>query len=163
MVNLKNPIVYWGLFLIVLVLEIIPFVSFTKYSGGLTKRKNTGFGKKSYYLFDEHCEGEFVNGEANGLGKAWFGPKSKAPGENYVGDFIADMRHGNGTLTLEDGQCYKGEFLKDNYHGRGEASFPNGDTYEGNYENNLHHGFGVYTFSDGRIESGQYESGKFIG
>ena len=163
MFTLKNPIFYWGLTLIVLVLEIIPFVSFINYSGKITKKKNTGFGKRSYLLFDEHFEGDFFNGEMNGKGKQWFGPKSKAPGENYVGDFKYDMRHGYGTLTLEDGQCYKGEFFKDEYHGRGEVSFPNGDTYEGNYKNNLQHGFGVYTFSDGRIESGQYEKGKFIG
>ena len=163
MVNLKNPLIYWGLTLIVLFLEIIPFVSFIKYSGGITKRKNIGFGKKSYLLFDEHFEGEFFNGEMDGKGKHWFGPKSKAPGETYVGDFKGSMRHGNGTLTLEDGQCYKGEFFQDMYHGRGEVSFPNGDKYEGNYEKNLHHGFGVYTFLDGRIESGQYKNGKFIG
>jgi hypothetical protein len=162
MVTLKNPLFYWTLTHIIIILEIIPFVTFTIFSEGLTKRQKTGFGKRTFAPFDEHLEGEFVNGRANGAGKEWFGPKSRSPGQIYVGDFVEDMMHGNGTLTLESGQCYKGEFSKNEYHGRGEAILPNGDTYEGDFVNGEKHGFGVYTFSDGRIESGQFERGKFI-
>ena len=163
MFNLKNPIIYWGLTFIIIVIEVIPFVSFTKYTGEIRRGKLEGFGTRSYFLFDEHCEGEFRNGELNGKGKSWFGPKSKSPSENYVGDFQNDFKHGYGTLTLSDGQIYEGDFFEDKFHGKGETRFPNGDTYEGNFKNNLQHGFGVYIFADGRIESGQYGNGEFLG
>ena len=163
MFSLRNPIIWWTLTIIVLVLEILPFISFTKYTGETMNGKPHGSGNQNNWIVDEHSEGEFLDGELNGKGKSWFGPKSKSPGEEYVSDFKNDLKHGHGTLTLCGGQIYKGEFFEDKYHGMGETRYPNGDTYEGNFKNNLQHGFGVYTFSNGRIDSGQYENGNFLG
>ncbi len=163
MFSLKNPIIYWSLTIITHLLESIPFVSFSKYSGDKKNGRPDGFGKETLWLFDEHYEGEWVNGKMHGKGRQWFGPKSKSPGQEYKGTFQFDLMHGKGTLTLSDGQVYKGEFFEDKYHGKGECFFPNGDYFKGEYVNNLQHGYGEYTYSNGKIDKGNYVNGNFKG
>lgn len=40
-----------------------------------------------------------------------------------------------------------GEWMDDVRHGQGKYTYINGDTYEGEWSNNLRHGKGSYTFS----------------
>ena len=164
MFSVKNPVYYWTLTIVTSLLEIVvPFLSFEKFSGKKKRGKLDGYGTQSFWVFDEHFEGTWNDGKMNGKGKHWFGPKSKSPGEEYIGYFVNDLKQGKGTLKLSDGQVYKGDFHEDKYHGKGECSFPNGDTYKGDFSKNLHHGYGVYTFADGRVESRKYVDGNFVG
>ena len=48
-----------------------------------------------------------------------FGERSFPNGNKYVGEFVANKRHGQGTLTFADGGKYVGEWLDDSRHGQG--------------------------------------------
>ena len=55
----------------------------------------------------------------------------------YSGEFVDDLREGNGTYTYANGESYNGEFSKDRKNGKGVYSWPapNARSYDGYFEN----------------------------
>ena len=61
----------------------------------------------SYY------EGEFQNGEINGLGFRYFAPS----GNRYSGQFYMGELHGQGVMNYADGSVYEGEWSRNRRQG----------------------------------------------
>lgn len=57
--------------------------------------------------------------------------------ENYDGDWVNDLRCGNGTYHFADGGSYAGEFVADKFHGNGTAYFSDGTKFSGAWENGV--------------------------
>lgn len=102
--------------------------------------------------------GEFRDDMANG--KCIF--NSVIENDVYIGEFVDDQRHGQGTLIFPDGEKYIGEFLYDEKNGYGTNIFPNGDEYKGEWKDDKFHGKGTKTYSDGTVEEGIWEKGSLI-
>ena len=102
--------------------------------------------------------GEFRNDMANG--KAIF--NSVVEGDVYIGNFVDDQRHGQGTLIFPDGEKYIGEFLYDEKNGYGTNIFSNGDVYMGDWKNDKYHGKGTITYTDGTVKAGIWENGLLL-
>ena len=58
----------------------------------------------------------------------------------YIGDFVMDKRHGNGTYV-----------------------WPNGNVYMGKWQDGKRHGMGTLYCADGTVQSGTWASDEFIG
>ena len=67
-----------------------------------------------------------------------------------------------GSFFFSDGDEYVGEFKDDMKHGQGTYNFANGDKYVGEWKDEKYHGQGTYTFVDGRKETGYYMDGNFL-
>jgi hypothetical protein len=80
----------------------------------------------------------------------------------YVGEWMAEKRHGMGTLFRRDGGRYDGSWVDDKQSGSGCERLP-GSTYTGQFENGLRHGQGRCIFDDGRACSGEWFEGLWHG
>ena len=69
---------------------------------------------------------------------------------------------GYGVYTWKDGQKYSGEYLNDLKHGQGTLEHPTGRVYTGGWENGWQHGEGMYTDSKGTKKRGLWKNGKRI-
>jgi len=78
----------------------------------------------------------------------------------YVGDFVHDMMHGQGTYTFTDGRNYNGNWANGHMSGQGRMEFPTGAIYEGQYEMDMKEGKGTLTWPDGSCYAGQWSKGK---
>ena len=67
-----------------------------------------------------------------------------------------------GSFFFSDGDEYVGEFKDDMKHGQGAYIYANGDKYVGEWKDEKYHGQGTYTFVDGRKETGYYMDGNFL-
>ena len=65
-------------------------------------------------------------------------------------------------MTFANGDKYEGDFVNDVRSGDGKYIWANGDTYEGEFYNNLMHGWGKYTWAEGRIYTGVFENGVIV-
>lgn len=52
---------------------------------------------------------------------------------SYVGQWLADKRHGIGREVTADGSVYEGEYRNGTKHGHGRMESPSGDVYEGEF------------------------------
>jgi hypothetical protein len=58
-----------------------------------------------------------------------------AKGQKYVGEYKADRRHGQGTLTFTSAAGkYVGGFKDDKINGQGTLTLPSGEKYVGEYK-----------------------------
>ena len=75
-----------------------------------------------------------------------------------------DLKHGTGTLIMENGETYEGKWASGLMHGFGRYTFSNGDVYTGCFDKNKPNGHGKreYHYS-GNIYEGQWKDGKAIG
>lgn len=157
-----------------------------RYEGVITKgTKVKGFGK--FKLNTEGgwvnvYEGEFTNGVFHGKGKLsernntvvymgsfkdggshGHGSCNFENGEEYVGEWFQDKRHGFGVSRnlIDDTEMYAGEWQFDGWHGQGTLVFPNGSgTYQGGFRAQKLEGEGCFLFSDGSVYRGQYKDDK---
>ncbi len=71
--------------------------------------------------------------------------QSQTEGSRYEGQFLNDMRNGQGVFYFKEGGYYNGTYLDDKANGQGERLYPNGDKYSGNWRKNRRNGEGVLT------------------
>lgn len=62
-----------------------------------------------------------------------------------------------------NGDNYVGQFLNNLKHGYGIEFFANGDTYIGNYSEGLPNGVGEYRWKAGAIYKGRFSDGLRVG
>ena len=78
-------------------------------------------------------------------------------GENYLGEFKDDKRHGQGTYTFPNGEKYEGEYRDDKRNGRGTYTFPDGEKYVGEFKDGNYHGQGTFTYAYGEKYVGEFK------
>jgi len=133
-----------------------------KYIGEFSKGKQHGKGKLLFENGDVF-DGHFFHGVAQGTGKTKGIYRFYGSGNMYIGDWVANKRHGNGTYTFVGGSSYTGTFVNDHVEGRGTMKYSNGNMYKGDFVNAEKHGEGVYRWRDGSVYEGQFEHGLIRG
>ncbi len=111
---------------------------------------------------DEYT-GSFRGGKFFGKGRMTY---QTIAGENktkeravYEGEWVSDMRSGQGTMKWMDGSVYEGEWRVDKrFYGRLKMSV--GYTYEGGWENGLFHGKGKLVMKNGMQMECEFEQGR---
>jgi len=104
------------------------------------------------------CEGDFVNGKLNGIGKV-----TKCFREILEGDFKDGKLNGKGKETLDSGIIYEGEF-EDGYLRNGKIIDPDGLVYaEGEFAGSILNGNGKQKTMEGSLEEGEFSYGKLNG
>jgi hypothetical protein len=85
-------------------------------------------------------------------------------GDVYVGGFLDDCCHGQGTLTfgkgLTEGDKYTGTFANGKRSGPGKYQWANGDVFEGQFDDGIFHGEGVIKFGNGSKFEGNFVHGE---
>lgn len=99
-------------------------------------------------------EGERANGRKHGVGRL------VSNGATYEGDFVEDLKHGQGVLTWDDGRQYRGQWIEGVFHGSAVMTWPDGRKYAGQYVDDRKHGEGTFSWQDGRRYQGQWVAGK---
>ncbi|ESU44943.1 Putative MORN domain protein [Giardia duodenalis] len=145
-----------------------------KYQGPISNNMLSGHGILSIYernrdgklTLQERYEGGFAQSRRDG-------PESRQElpikGEEYVGTFKNNIRHGSGRLLLTTtGDIYEGDFVEGHLEGTGKITYGSknemhAETYVGEFANGLPHGQGTILFSDGSWYKGQFIAGKRTG
>ena len=65
-----------------------------------------------------------------------------------------------GTFTFPSGNEYVGEWKDDKRHGHGASTFVDGGQHVGEYKDGKPNGHGTYTWADGDKYVGEYKDGK---
>ncbi|EFO65029.1 Phosphatidylinositol-4-phosphate 5-kinase, putative [Giardia lamblia P15] len=144
------------------------------YQGPISDNTLSGHGVLSLYekdcngrqILQERYEGIFVQSWRDGLES-----RQELPikGEEYVGAFHKNVRHGPGRLLLTTtGDIYEGNFVEGHLEGAGKITYGGNDSlsaasYVGEFTNGLPHGNGTISFSDGSWYKGQFIAGKQTG
>lgn len=92
--------------------------------------------------------------------KSGFGEYFFLGGERYTGEWLDDVRHGQGCTFYSARDRYDGGFRGDQLHGAGVYSFASGDRYVGEYVDNKRHGSGRYTFANLDVYDGEWRDGR---
>ena len=95
----------------------------------------------------EVYRGDFQNDYLQGFGLLTYAEDDAESRQYYNGSFMANLRHGNGTLVWKDGQTYNGGFNHNIRQGYGILKTEDGEEYVGSWKKNKKQGFGVLTFS----------------
>jgi hypothetical protein len=161
---------------------LLNFVSGDKYVGGFKRHMFDGFGTY-YYANGDRYEGPWKKGEKHGengkfvcadgttLVVSWKNDRANGHGictyknnATFEGEYVDDVKEGQGCYRIPDGDEYRGEFHRDKIIGRGVfIDKKNGTSYEGTFHNSkrnakgddnaeftLHHGlFGDFSFHGG--------------
>jgi len=117
------------------------------------------FGDQSWY------EGSFQNGEIEGEGTRIWNACIPYAGEfkrgaEYVGQFLAGEKHGQGKLVDVDGVIYEGAWQKNKRHGRGVLTGTDGAIYDGEFADHAQTGQGTLTRTNGVKYEGQWLQGE---
>ncbi|XP_067286158.1 radial spoke head 10 homolog B isoform X2 [Pseudorasbora parva] len=120
------------------------------YEGQWRNNVRHGEGTMRWVQFDQQYGGQWVDGIQNGRGThTWFckrGPCSQYPRMNeYTGEFVQGMRHGQGKFSYASGAVYSGEWKHDKKHGQGRYTFENGRVYEGEFNKDCMAEFPAFT------------------
>jgi hypothetical protein len=111
-------------------------------------------------------DGEWKEGNKSGNGTfTW------KNGENYVGEWLNDLKHGLGFLKYPENDTWNrtsfdGEWKENQQSGSGTMIRKNGEKYVGEWLNGLNHGHGVRTFAEDSIAKsydGEWKEGLHSG
>mmetsp|Transcript_25731 Transcript_25731/g.43349 ORF Transcript_25731/g.43349 Transcript_25731/m.43349 type:complete len:550 (-) Transcript_25731:116-1765(-) len=92
--------------------------------------------------------------------------------DEYEGEFVENLKHGNGVLRYANNNKYTGEFKDDFPHGFGVYQYHTIDDkgrrvkyhkYEGNFQRGKRHGKGVYIAANGDTYTGEFENDLYHG
>jgi hypothetical protein len=98
--------------------------------------------------------GNFVAGKKHGQGTDSF-----TSGSKYTGHFIENQRHGHGVMAHSNGHIYDGHWKFGERCGQGKYVEPNGCGYVGEWEHDLKHGQGIETSDKDSFYEGQFYKG----
>mmetsp|Transcript_85135 Transcript_85135/g.237588 ORF Transcript_85135/g.237588 Transcript_85135/m.237588 type:complete len:385 (+) Transcript_85135:87-1241(+) len=106
-------------------------------------------------------------------------------GTVYSGEWLGDLRDGEGVEVRRDGTTYRGQFEKGQAHGKGvytqkdvtivaiwsrgklcgdgTETHKDGTRYEGQYEDGVKSGHGTYTFEEGSLYEGEFDNDRMHG
>lgn len=104
--------------------------------------------------------GDFLNNQANGLGRQDFFRNGKYEGF-FEGEVKNDLPHGKGILEEFGLQRYEGEFANGKLNGKGIMTYADGTIYEGNFKDGVEHGFGTVEYSNGDSFIGEWNQQIF--
>jgi hypothetical protein len=124
------------------------------YKGDIKNFKKEGKGKEKTNDFS--YEGEFVNDMKHGNGKIFYNNN----GDYYEGQFSNGLITGKGFYKWKNQHTYFGDFVCGKMHGKGLYKWTDGNQYEGEYINNIKEGQGEFKWNDGKIYKGRFENGK---
>ncbi len=110
----------------------------------------------------DRYEGPFFNDARNGIGGKYY----FATGDLYIGDYVDDIKEGNGEYMAKvttpckdvatsgkyryfEGDHYIGQYHKNNRHGIGKQWSKNGNLYEGEWVDHYRSGRGTLTLANG--------------
>jgi hypothetical protein len=99
---------------------------------------------RGYMSYKNGCIyiGQFVNDMRHGQGKCKY-PNNLG---YYTGQWYKNVKFGVGTMTYANGNVYVGEWSNDRHHGKGKLTMKGGtQLYEGDFVHNKKHGRGVQT------------------
>lgn len=82
-------------------------------------------------------------------------------GSKYTGEFLDDLKHGEGTHQGADGGFYTGSWQKGLFEGLGEVRWVDdyGHTYTGSWQKGKAEGYGEACWGDGRTYKGSFRNG----
>jgi len=138
-----------------------------------------GKGKAVYPNGDEY-QGDYQEGKRHGHGVyQWIktvvdeesGESKPAVDEDgkpvfqskYTGQYVANLKDGEGVFEYPDGSKYQGNWRHDKRHGDGVYWYPNGDIYSGEWRFGTKHGRGTFIHSESNARLvGTFEDGKFV-
>ncbi|XP_035306232.1 radial spoke head 1 homolog isoform X2 [Cricetulus griseus] len=69
-------------------------------------------------------------------------------GARYIGEYVKNKKHGQGTFIYPDGSRYEGDWADDQRHGHGVYYYVNNDTYTGEWFSHQRHGQGTYFYAE---------------
>ena len=114
-------------------------------------------GKGEYTDLERRHVGDMHGFNLNGNG-VW-----RHNGERYAGQFKANVREGQGTMTWPSGSRYVGNFVNGKLSGRGEYSWADSSRYVGDFVAAEMHGHGTYSSASGNRYVGEFANGKSHG
>ncbi|XDV44656.1 hypothetical protein PO909_012905 [Leuciscus waleckii] len=120
------------------------------YDGQWRNNVRHGEGTMRWVQLEQQYSGQWLNGIQDGKGThTWFCkrvPCSQYPRMNeYTGEFVQGMRHGQGQFLYASGAVYSGEWKHDKKHGQGKYTFENGRVYEGKFNKDCMAEFPAFT------------------
>lgn len=107
-------------------------------------------------------DGGCQDGFAEGRGILEWHDRNQKLISRFEGDMKAGLRHGHGSLQLNDGNRYEGGFLDGRYHGKGTLVTMKG-RYDGEFAYGARNGHGKMIYSMGGRYEGQWLGGCFHG
>jgi hypothetical protein len=117
------------------------------------KLNYTGLGAaENDSLFCSLYEGEWLNGEKNGVGLLI----ENMHNDVYIGQFKNNLKHGKGSYYWYHCDFYEGDYVSGKRTGKGYYKWLNGDTYEGEFFDSKKHGNGHYKWFTGDEFIGYY-------
>ena len=106
----------------------------------------------------EEYFGDLVDGIYHGEGKLVWKNKSQ-----YEGEWVGGNRHGYGILQISNADgvfaTYDGHFATNLLHGIGKLQWSNGDWYEGDWIDNERTGYGKFVWANGDAYVGNFVNG----
>ena len=92
-----------------------------------------------------------------------YATKTYDDGGKYVGYFLNNKQHGQGTYYYNNGNRYEGEWKEGKMHGQGVFYWANGDKYVGSFVNDRRQGQGTHYLANGDRYEGEWKEGKTHG
>lgn len=123
-----------------------------KATSNLGELKRETITKRYVYSGIYHCNSK------QGEGTEW-----TPTGEVYSGQFLANRRHGHGSLrVVETGIVFEGKWRAgEPVSGNGwRILYPSGDIYCGHVANYEPHGYGIYQHASGEVYAGDWMNGS---
>ena len=80
---------------------------------------------------------------------------------SYTGDYLQDMKHGQGKFVWESGNWYEGQYVSDKRNGYGEMHWTDGTVYKGDWQFGAQHGKGLLILPDGDEKEGIIENNVY--
>ena len=94
-----------------------------------------------------------------GYGQFWW-TEGPSRGDKYIGFFMSDQRHGEGSYYFANGDVFTGGWRAGQQHGPGYQTFPNGNILDGSWHNGQRHGVFIFVFPNGARYQTVFQRGE---